>query len=138
MTDNSKKKILIVDDEESICQTLGGILKDEGHEVITAVSGEDALRVVDEDPPNLVLLDIWLPGIDGIEVLKAIKAGHPQIQVCGRLCGQPQPQLPHQLCSGHKSVSLCLLRAYRARVQVAGVIVRNHVVHQRDERGKLG
>ena len=36
---------------------------------------------MDEDPPNLVLLDIWLPGIDGIEVLKVIKAGHPQIQV---------------------------------------------------------
>ena len=75
------KAILIVDDEESICQTLGGILKDEGHEVVTAASGEEALRVVDEDPPNLVLLDIWLPGIDGIEVLKVIKAGHPQIQV---------------------------------------------------------
>ncbi len=75
------KAILIVDDEESICQTLGGILKDEGLEVVTAASGEEALRVVDEDPPNLVLLDIWLPGIDGIEVLKAIKAGHPQIQV---------------------------------------------------------
>ncbi|MDP1991585.1 MAG: sigma-54 dependent transcriptional regulator [Syntrophales bacterium] len=75
------KAILIVDDEESICQTLGGILKDEGHDVVTAASGEEALRVVDEDPPNLVLLDIWLPGIDGIEVLKVIKAGHPQIQV---------------------------------------------------------
>jgi two-component system nitrogen regulation response regulator NtrX len=75
------KAILIVDDEESICQTLGGILKDEGHEVVTAASGEEALRVVDEDPPNLVFLDIWLPGIDGIEVLKVIKAGHPQIQV---------------------------------------------------------
>ena len=39
------KAILIVDDEESICQTLGGILKDEGHEVVTAASGEEALRV---------------------------------------------------------------------------------------------
>ena len=75
------KAILIVDDEESICQTLGGILNDEGHEVVLAASGEEALRVVEEDPPNLVLLDIWLPGIDGIEVLKSIKAGHPQIQV---------------------------------------------------------
>jgi two-component system nitrogen regulation response regulator NtrX len=75
------KAILIVDDEESICQTLGGILKDEGHEVVTAASGEEALRLVDEDPPSLVLLDIWLPGIDGIEVLKVIKAGHPQVQV---------------------------------------------------------
>jgi two-component system nitrogen regulation response regulator NtrX len=75
------KAILIVDDEESICQTLGGILKDEGHEVITAVSGEEALRMVEEDPPNLVLLDIWLPGMDGIEVLKAIKVGYPRTQV---------------------------------------------------------
>ena len=75
------KAILIVDDEESICQTLRGILSDEGHEVLTAASGEEALRVVEEESPALVLLDIWLPGIDGIEVLKTIKAGHPQIQV---------------------------------------------------------
>jgi two-component system nitrogen regulation response regulator NtrX len=75
------KAILIVDDEESICQTLGGILTDEGHEVFTASSGEEALRLVEEDPPNLILLDIWLPGIDGIEVLKTIKATHPRIQV---------------------------------------------------------
>jgi len=75
------KAILIVDDEESICQTLGGILNDEGHEVVTAVSGEEALRLVEEDPPNLVLLDIWLPEMDGIEVLKVIKAGYPRTQV---------------------------------------------------------
>jgi two-component system nitrogen regulation response regulator NtrX len=75
------KAILIVDDEESICQTLGGILNDEGHEVVSAVSGEEALRLIEEDPPNLVLLDIWLPGMDGIEVLKAIKAGYPRTQV---------------------------------------------------------
>jgi two-component system nitrogen regulation response regulator NtrX len=75
------KAILIVDDEESICQTLGGILNDEGHEVVTAASGEEALRLIEEDPPDLVLLDIWLPGVDGIEVLKVIKAGYPQTQV---------------------------------------------------------
>src|SRR5512140_565377 len=75
------KAILIVDDEESICQTLGGILTDEGHAVIRAGSGEEALRVVEEELPGLVLLDIWLPGVDGIEVLKAIKTGHPQIPV---------------------------------------------------------
>jgi two-component system, NtrC family, nitrogen regulation response regulator NtrX len=75
------KAILIVDDEESICQTLGGILTEEGHGVIIATSGEEALRVVEEELPSLVLLDIWLPGVDGIEVLKVIKAGHPQIPV---------------------------------------------------------
>jgi len=75
------KTILIVDDEESICQTLEGILADEGYEVIAAESGEEALRVAEEELPSLVLLDIWLPGMDGIEVLKAIKTSHPQIQV---------------------------------------------------------
>ena len=75
------KAILIVDDEESIRQSLGGILTDEGHEVLMAETGEEALRVADEELPGLVLLDIWLPGIDGLDVLKAIKTGHPQIQV---------------------------------------------------------
>ncbi|MBM4315703.1 MAG: sigma-54-dependent Fis family transcriptional regulator, partial [Deltaproteobacteria bacterium] len=75
------KAILIVDDEESICQTLGGILNDEGYEVVTAAGGEEALRLIEEDPPSLVLLDIWLPGMDGIEVLKAIKTGYPRTQV---------------------------------------------------------
>jgi len=75
------KTILIVDDEESICQTLEGILTDEGYEVVSAGSGEDALRIVEEEMPSLVLLDIWLPGVDGIEVLKAVKAVHPQIPV---------------------------------------------------------
>ncbi|MDP2839055.1 MAG: sigma-54 dependent transcriptional regulator, partial [Syntrophales bacterium] len=75
------KTILIVDDEESICQTLGGILTDEGYGVVTAASGEEALRILEEEPPNLVVLDIWLPGMDGIEVLKTIKAAHPHLQV---------------------------------------------------------
>jgi len=75
------KTILIVDDEESICQTLEGILTDEGYETVAAGTGEEALRVVEEELPNLVLLDIWLPGMDGIEVLKAIKGSHPQVQV---------------------------------------------------------
>ncbi|MEK6655324.1 MAG: response regulator, partial [Thermodesulfobacteriota bacterium] len=75
------KTILIVDDEESICQTLEGILTDEGYETVATGSGEEALRVVEEELPNLVLLDIWLPGMDGIDVLKAIKGSHPQVQV---------------------------------------------------------
>src|SRR5450830_241988 len=75
------KTILIVDDEESICQTLGGILTDEGYGVVTAGSGEEALRILEEEPPNLVVLDIWLPGMDGIEVLKTIKAAHPHLRV---------------------------------------------------------
>jgi two-component system nitrogen regulation response regulator NtrX len=76
-----RKTILIVDDEKSICQSLGSILIDEGYEILSAGSGEDALKVIEEDPPYLVLLDIWLPGIDGIETLKIIKSRYPQIRV---------------------------------------------------------
>jgi two-component system nitrogen regulation response regulator NtrX len=75
------KTILIVDDEESICQSLGGVLADDGYEIVTAGSGEEALKVVEEEMLSLVLLDIWLPGIDGIETLKIIKSGHPQLRV---------------------------------------------------------
>ncbi len=76
-----RKTILIVDDEASIRQSLGAILTDEGYDVLKAESGEDALKVIDDEMPNLVLLDIWLPGMDGIETLKAIKAEHPQLRV---------------------------------------------------------
>lgn len=75
------KTILIVDDEESICQSLGGILTDEGYEVMKAGSGEEALRLIEDEQPNLVLLDIWLPNMDGLEALKSIKSSYPQIQV---------------------------------------------------------
>ena len=73
--------ILIVDDEPSILQSLGGLLNDEGFEVITASNGYEALKIIDRESPDLVLLDIWMPGIDGIETLKEIKKDNPYIQV---------------------------------------------------------
>ncbi len=75
------KTILVVDDEESICQSLQGILSDEGYEVRTVGSGEEALKAIEEDLPDLVLLDIWLPGMDGLEALKIIKTDYPQVPV---------------------------------------------------------
>jgi two-component system nitrogen regulation response regulator NtrX len=73
--------VLVVDDEPSIVQSLSGLLSDEGYKVSTAVNGYDALKVVDSNSPDLVLLDIWMPGMDGIETLKEIKKYHPHIQV---------------------------------------------------------
>lgn len=70
----TKATVLVVDDEESILETLSGILEDEGHEVITASSGGQALNLVKELSPEVILLDVWMPrGIDGLETLKAIK-----------------------------------------------------------------
>ncbi len=73
--------VLIVDDEPSILQSLSGILSDEGFETITAANGYEALQRISAESPDLVLLDIWMPGIDGIETLKEIKKDHPWTQV---------------------------------------------------------
>lgn len=73
--------ILIVDDEPSILQSLGGLLNDEGFEVIEATNGYEALKIIGAESPDLVLLDIWMPGIDGIETLKEIKKSHPILPV---------------------------------------------------------
>ncbi len=76
-----RETILVIDDEESICQSLKAILSDEGYQVLVAGSGEEALRIFEEEMPQLVLLDIWLPGMDGLETLKAIKKINPQVLV---------------------------------------------------------
>jgi len=73
--------ILIVDDEPSILKSLHGLLTDEGFLVTTASNGYEALKIIDSESPDLVLLDIWMPGIDGIETLKVIKKENPFIQV---------------------------------------------------------
>ncbi len=67
------KLILIVDDEESIRTSLKGILEDEGYQVLLAENGADALDLIREEVPDLVLLDIWMPGMDGIQTLERIR-----------------------------------------------------------------
>lgn len=74
-------KILIIDDEEPICQSLGGILEDEGYEVVTAGSAEEGLAVADQAAPDLAFLDIWLPGMDGLAALEQLKVTHPALPV---------------------------------------------------------
>jgi two-component system nitrogen regulation response regulator NtrX len=64
--------ILIVDDERNVRATLKGVLEDEGYRVRTASSGEEAIRAAARTVPDLILLDIWLPGMDGIEVLEKL------------------------------------------------------------------
>jgi len=73
--------ILVVDDEKPICQALTGILSDEGYEVITAFNASQAIKKIKEELPDLVLLDIWLPDINGLTLLEEIKKQYPKIQV---------------------------------------------------------
>jgi two-component system nitrogen regulation response regulator NtrX len=71
----------LVDDEESIRATLGDVLGDEGFRVFFAAEGEGALAQIEDQDPDLVILDIWMPGKDGIEVLEIVKRRWPDLPV---------------------------------------------------------
>ncbi|HWI41105.1 MAG TPA: response regulator, partial [Verrucomicrobiae bacterium] len=64
-----KQTILVVDDEERIRTSLAGILEDEGYETVFARDGREALAMVEKEMPDLILLDIWMPKMDGLETL---------------------------------------------------------------------
>lgn len=68
-----EKKILIIDDEESIQELLRYNLEENGYKVLTASNGVDALRLVRQESPQLIILDIVLPGMDGYDVCKEIR-----------------------------------------------------------------
>lgn len=73
--------ILIAEDDPPSLLFLSDWLKAEGYTVVTASRAEDVVRLMDETPPDLVLLDIMLPGMSGTELLPAIKQRHPKVPV---------------------------------------------------------
>ena len=75
------EKILVVDDEQSMTQFLGIVLRKEGYQVTTVNSGREALDKIRMEPFDVVLSDIKMPGMDGIQVLQAIKKHDPNIPV---------------------------------------------------------
>ena len=74
-------KFLVVDDEKGVVEELKALLKMRDYTVFSATSGEEALQVVKKENPNIVILDILMPGMDGIEVLRQIKKTHPKTRV---------------------------------------------------------
>jgi len=86
--------IFIVDDEEGIRESLSGIFEDEGYTVLTAGTAEAAFDMLKEQTPDLMFLDVWLPGIDGIQALTKIR--------------ERNPELPIVMISGHGNIELAV------------------------------
>lgn len=68
-----KKRILVVDDDQAICNMLEKFLSKKGYQAITALSGEEGIKKVEEERPHMILLDIKMPDLNGIETLKRIR-----------------------------------------------------------------
>lgn len=76
-----KQHILVVDDETPVLELLSAYFKKYGYDVSTAISADDALRLIDEQSIHIVLLDVLLADTDGLDVLAQIKAARPQLPV---------------------------------------------------------
>jgi len=74
-------RILVVDDQQDICWLLSSLLKDAGYAVSTAADGQQALEVVAKQPPDLVLMDVRMPRLDGMTALERLKQGDPHLPV---------------------------------------------------------
>ncbi|UCF68140.1 MAG: sigma-54-dependent Fis family transcriptional regulator, partial [Acidobacteriota bacterium] len=87
MSDKPRSEvILVIDDEEPVRRALGQILTDEGYSVVSAGSGEDAIETAVDSGPDAIFLDVWLPGIDGLETLRLLRERNvnaPVIMISG-------------------------------------------------------
>jgi two-component system, NtrC family, nitrogen regulation response regulator NtrX len=124
-------RVLIVDDEPAIRESLKGVLQDEGYEVECAGDGESCASLVREQAFDVVLLDVWLPGIDGMETLQ-------------RIASIPEPDRPVTIMiSGHGTIETAV-RATKLgafdfvekplTIQKVSVMVKNAVEHRRLRR----
>ncbi len=90
----TKDIVIVVDDEEGIRESIAGILEDDGFSVVRASSGEEALSLIPRCNPDLVFLDIWLNGIDGLETLSGIR--------------EMDRDIPVVIISGHGNIELAV------------------------------
>jgi two-component system, NtrC family, nitrogen regulation response regulator NtrX len=76
-----KQRLLLVDDEPGIRQSLSAVLEDEGYRTLAVAGGAECLQALEREPFELVLLDVWMKDLDGLEVLQRIREAHPEVVV---------------------------------------------------------
>ena len=90
----SSRTILIIDDEEGIRKVLGDLLADEGYAILRAADGPEGLRLLKTEVVDLIFLDVWMPGMGGLDVLRAVK--------------EEIPEVPVVMVSGHASIDVAV------------------------------
>lgn len=81
MTDTEKRKILVVDDEDTVCRSIRKALAREDYEIDVALSGEEGLKMEQQKRYDVIIVDLMMPGLNGMDLLKSLKAMSPAVQV---------------------------------------------------------
>ena len=122
-------KILIVDDDENIRNTMKAILEDEGYLVDTAVTGGEAIQKTQKTTYNIALLDIRLPDMEGVELLKLIKDGVPRTR---KIMVTGYPSMQNAIAALNKNADAYLIKP----VDIENLLttVKNQLQLQEDEK----
>jgi len=122
-------RILIVDDDENITKTMKAILQDEGYLVETAVTGDEAVQKAEKTPYNIALLDIRLPDMGGIELLKLINDGVPRTR---KIMVTGYPSMQNAIAALNKGADAYLIKP--VEVDSLLLAVKNQLKLQEEER----
>lgn len=132
----TKSKILVVDDEEPIREYESGLLSELGHEVLTAADGAEALRLAHEQQPDLLLLDIMMPEMSGIEVCQQLRddprTRHIRVIVVSGL--DSKRALEESIIAGADDFLAKPINALELMVRVRSILRVRHIV---DEEKRL-
>jgi DNA-binding NtrC family response regulator len=124
-----RSKILIVDDDENIRNTVKAILEDEGYFVDTAASGGEAIQKTQKTTYNIALLDIRLPDMEGVELLKLIKEGVPRTR---KIMVTGYPSMQNAINALNKNADAYLIKPVDIENLLA--TVKNQLQLQEDEK----
>jgi len=81
MAEAEKRKILVVDDEDTVCRSIKKALQREDYDIDVALSGEDGLKMQQQKDYDVIIVDLMMPGLNGMDLLKALKTISPAVQV---------------------------------------------------------
>src|SRR5438067_6322941 len=132
MSSEQAARILVVDDEPVMCEALAGMAHSLGYRVSTAVSGAEALELAAVDPPDAVLLDVWMPGTNGLEVCRRLRA-NPRTRMMPILLVTGQAELEDRLAGYQAGADDFIAKPFELQELAARLRSRLELATSREE-----